>query len=487
MMLPTTALAPALALLLAPAHAAPDAPAEAAPDTSWRSTRPAPLAPRPFQVPAASTGTLSNGLKVVVVENHEAPLVYVDLVIDAGSWTDPDGLTGLASATMDMLDEGAGGKDAAALAVAQRRLGAHISAGAGTDTGRVRLSTLHRTLEGSLDLFAEVVRSPDFPEASWEILQKKRIADLKASLDDPSAVAGRIWAHLSYGDQYKGRLSSTAAYEAIDIPAMKDWAAGHLRPDHAILLVGGDTTLAEIQPALEARFGDWEAAAPAPEHAAPAQPAAPAATTVYLHAREDAPQSVIIMGAFVDARTAPERPALSLANRAWGGQFSARLNMNLREEEGWTYGARSGISDSQLDGLWRASTSVMATASDDAVLRMLDMLAASQGDAPITDDELAYVRTGLLGSWPLAFERPGKLLSEHADIWRYGLGEDWITGYPDRLRAVTVDAANAAWTSQISPSALRIVVVGDPDELLPGIEERGLPVVMVDGDGQIIE
>jgi zinc protease len=454
---------------------------------AWRAEQPAPLAPRPFQVPEASRATLSNGLELVVVENHEAPLVYVDLVFSAGSGADPADAPGLASATLDMLNEGAAGMDAAALSVAQRRLGASISSGAGTDTSRVRIQTLARTLPDSLELFAKVVRQPDFPEASWTILQKKRIQDLKASLDDPNALSARISNRLLYGDQYKGQLRTTTAYEAIDTAAMKDWAARHLRPETGILLVGGDTTLAEIQPLLEAQLGSWQPEGEAAEVAPPTPPAAPDGIRVFLHERPDAPQSVIRISGFVNPRDAAERPALVLANRAWGGQFSARLNMNLREKEGWTYGARSGISDSLLPGLWTASSSVMADATDDAVLRMLDMLEASRTEAPITEDELNYVRTGLLGSWPLAFESPQKLLSEHAEMWRYDLPEDWISGYPARLRAVGLEQANAAWTGTVPADQLTIVVVGDAEALLPGMEERGLEVVRVDADGAPVE
>lgn len=456
-------------------------------DTAWRTTQPAPLAARPFQLPEATRGTLSNGLEVVVVENHEAPLVYVDLILNAGKWTEPDGATGLASVTLAMLSEGAAGMDAAALSVAQRRLGASISAGAGTDSATIRMSTLSRTLAPSLDLLQKIALEPEFPEDSWAILQKKRIQDLQASRQTPDAVAARIWAHVNYGDQYRGKLSSEAQYEAMTTDGMRAWYQASVRPENAILLVGGDTTLDEVRPLLEARFGSWSAEGDAPAVPTPTAPSAAPSSRIYLHAIDGAPQSVIRIGGFVNPQVAPDRTALALANQAWGGQFSARLNMNLREKEGWTYGARAGIADNQLPGLWQASASVMATATDDAVIRILELLDQSRSDAPITEAELDYVRTGLLGSWPLDFEQPGHLLGEHSSMWRYGLPDDWITGYPDRLRAVTVDAANAAWKAHIPRENLTIVIVGDPDELKPGIEALGLPIIEVDGDGKVLK
>jgi zinc protease len=167
----------------------------------------------------------------------------------------------------------------------------------------------------------------------------------------------------------------------------------------------------------------------------------------------------------------------------WGEQFTARLNMNLREEKGWTYGARSGVTDTLLPGVWSAGASVRADASDDAVLEILRELRESLGPRPFTEDELRYARTGLLGSWPLAFERPGHLLGEQAEVWRYQLPADWISGTPARVSAVSLADAQAAWARQLRPDSLLIVIVGDADEVEPGLRAAGLPVIRVDADG----
>ena len=204
---------PALALACGP-KAPPAPPVEAGPPPVpvHRTTQPGPLATRAFTLPAPQEATLSNGLRVVLVENHEVPLVYVNLVNSQGGWTDPAGKKGLASATMDMLNEGAGKRDAATLSADLRRLGAALGTSAGLDGSGVSLEVMKKNLEPGLDIMADVTLRPTFPRADWELMRKKRLAQLEEARQDPSAMAGRAWAHLMYGDSYAGQLSNAHAY-----------------------------------------------------------------------------------------------------------------------------------------------------------------------------------------------------------------------------------------------------------------------------------
>jgi len=485
-------VAPFLALWMLPAQAE-DLPAQAEVLPGHRLQAPGPLAARPFALPAAQTATLSNGLDVLVVENHEVPLVYVNLVVRSGAATDPAGLEGLASSTLDMMDEGAGSRSAEALSVASRKLGADVGTFASLDYAGVELSVLRRNLEPALDLLADVALRPTFPESDWELRRKQRVQGLAASRTDPDRVAARVYSRLMHGNTYAGRHPSEDSYAAISTAEMARWHAAHMRPEDAILLVGGDTTLDQILPLLEARFGEWTVDTPAPARVDLSAPLPEhPANTLYLHHIDGAAQSVLRMGAFVMDRTAPEAAAFALANRAFGGQFMSRLNLNLREDKGWTYGARSSIAHSERPDLWTIQTSVVTPATAGSLTEALRELqglteggesASGEPFGPLNGEELELVRDGLLYSWPLSFENPGHLLRERLQMWRYDLPGDWLSAYPERMQSVAVEAATEAWAAQVRKERLVIAVVGDANVIRPEVEALGFQVVLVDADG----
>ncbi len=458
-----------------------------------RLEAPGPLAARPFQLPDAQTAELSNGLDVLLVENHEVPMVYVNLIVRHGRAADPRGQEGLASVTLAMMDEGAGERSAADLSKAARKIGANLNTFSTTDYSGTGLEVVARTLDAGLDLLADVSLRPTFPAADWGIMQKQRIQDLAAAQADPNRVAARIFARLMHGDAYAGRLTTEEAYAAISPEQMRAWHGTHFRPEDGILLVGGDTTLEAVLPLLEARFGTWavetdappatDVSAPLPEHAA---------GTIYLHDVPGAAQSVIQMGSFVMDRQDPATDAFFLANRAFGGQFMSRLNLNLREDKGWTYGARSQISHSERADLWSAGSSVVTPSTAPALAEAFRELggltaggtsAAGETFGPMDQVELDRMRDGLLYTWPLSFENPGYLLQQRMEMWRYDLPEDHLSSYRDRMRGVDLAGALAAWSEHLSRDVLVVSVVGDAAVVKPGLEDLGLDVVMVDADG----
>lgn len=450
-----------------------------------RTTMPGPLAPRDFQIPDPVEGTLRNGMRVVVVENHEVPLVYVNIAFKSGAWTDPAGKPGLASVTMDMLNEGAGGMSAAELSSAARELGANVGASAGQDGAAVSASCLKDELPGTLALMAQVLLHPDFPQADWELMRKKRLQDLAAARNDPRSIASRTWAVLGYGDQYEGHLTTEAAYKSITTKDMRAWYAANLAPRHAILTVGGDVSLDEIQPLLDQALGGFITKGkdlPALPQVARLPVQAP--TRIYLVDKPGAAQSVLRVGRFVGSRTDPDYSAFDLANEAMGGMFTARINMNLREDKGWTYGAWAWVSDDYLPGRWQVGTSVVTPATVDAVKEILREVDDARGARPFTQDELDNGRGYLLGTLPLRFENPGTLMGETTDIWRYGLPADWLTARPAHLRAVSLEQAQAAWNARIDPDHLSVLVVGDAATVREGLVATGLPVVDMLPDGK---
>lgn len=463
-----------------------DVPVEVAAPLRINSEKPAPLEAPSFQLPELTKGTLSNGLSVAVSENHETPLVYVKIVFHAGTWTSEN--PNLAVATLDMLNEGAGDLDAMGLSAAQRKLAAEISSSASLDGSVISLSSLKKNIDESLGLFAQVVQKPTFPENDWNIIQKTYVQDLNARQEDPSQIASDVFNGLSYDWQYRGRLNSIEQIQAVDTKSMKNWYSSYLTPANASIFVGGDITLEEVQPLLEAHFGSWAAEG----QELPALPKASIlpedeSTTIYLINKTGASQSVIYGGHFVTERTNELAEELYLANLAVGGLFIARINTNLREDKGWTYGARSSVSYSHLPGLWKVSSSVVAEHTADSVQEIMKELRESQSDRPITQEELDAGRGYMLGTNPLSYEQADYLLNQMITIERYNLPVDWFKTYPERLRAVSLEQAQEAWNTQIDPANMRLIVVGDAASLREPLANLGLSVVELDSKGQEIK
>ena len=457
------------------------------PDTSWRKATPEPLAPRAFQLPEAQTGTLSNGLSVSVVENHEVPLVNIRIAFDQGSWTDSADEIGLASVTMDMLNEGAGDYDAAGISKAAKAIAANISTGAGADSAYVSLNVLSKNLEAGLDLMATVLLQPTFEQDDWDIMLKDRVASLASSRNNPSSMAGRAGSRLRYGNDYKGQLRSEEAYQAITTEAMSGWAKTHLTPANARIYVGGDTTLEAVQPLLESRLGAWTG--DATEHEKPSQVLPNVeTTTIFLVDKPGAPQSVLRVFRRLDLnQLSDDWFDVYMANMMYGGMFSSRLNLNLREEKGWTYGARSGVSVDYTNAVWTASSSVKTDTTADSISEILREVREAGTSRVFTQVELDNARGYLLGSRPVRYENAGRLLSELQSGWLYNLPDDWTVTFADNIRNVTLEAAQAAWNKHVLIPELSILVVGDKATISEGLAGLELPIVYLDSDGNRLE
>ena len=460
---------------------------KATPDSSWRNTPPAPLAPRAFQLPEAETGSLSNGLRVSVVENHEVPLISVRVAFDQGGWSDSADTIGLASVTMDMLNEGAGEYDAAGISKAAKAIAASIGTGAGSDSAYVSMNVLSKNLEPALDLMATVLLEPTFEQDDWDLMLTDRVASLASSRNNPGSIAGRAGSRLRYGNQYKGMLSSEESYRALTTNAMAEWATSNLTPGNARIYVGGDTTLDAILPLLEARFGSWSGDASTAEKPAASEPNVKA-TTVFLIDKPGAPQSVLRAFRRLDIdRLSDDWFQFYMANMMYGGMFSSRLNLNLREDKGWTYGARSSVSTDYTKGVWTASTSVKTDTTADSISEIIREIKEAGAERQFTQEELDNARGYLLGSRPVRYENAGSLLSELQTIWLYELPEDWTVTFADKIRGVTLEAAQAAWAEHVRVPELSILVVGDQATIEGSLAELGYPIVHLDSDGNPME
>ncbi|MBM74323.1 MAG: hypothetical protein CMK59_02885 [Proteobacteria bacterium] len=468
-----------------------EAPAAALTEPSRKHTQPpAPLEAPSFQMPELQTASLSNGIPISLSVNSEVPLVYVWVTFNSGSWMDASEKLGLSKAAMQMLDEGAAGMSAVEISAQQKKLASTISAGAGLDEAYIQLKTLKKNIAPSVELMSKVLLSPDIPESEWEKLRKKQIQNLKAQEQDPSTISARIWNRRHYGNSYAGRFTTEETLSNISAEDIKSWVQSELTANRAQIWVGGDTSLDEIQPILEEHFGSWSTQSAE----LPSLPDADIlqdieSTKIFLHDIPGSAQSIIRMGHAVGPKKEEKTTQLYLANMSVGGLFTSRINMNLREDKGWTYGARSYISFNHLPGIWTVRTSVVTDKTAPAVQEMVNELRAAKSDGakPISEEELKASKGYLLGTFPLQFENPNYLLNQSIMIDRYNLPKDWLSSYSDRMRSVNLEQAQLAWDDQIDPDKMEIVIVGDKAQIEESLLNLGYSVVPVDASGSLIE
>lgn len=448
-----------------------------------RATLPAPLAERAFTLPEVHQATLTNGIPVAVVEEHEVPLVFLRFTFRAGAWTDPVGKEGLAAAAMDMLDAGAGDYDAEGLARALKRLGSSLVPSAGPDGSSITVASLSRNLGPTLDLVRTVWTEPTFPADEWSLLQQQYADAIQYRRTDPTSIAWRVLNVAIHGPSYLGRTMDEASLGNIKRRDLKKWTRTWLVPSQVRVFVGGAVSPTEVLAELESRFGSLAGGSPA----LPARPAAPAprpAGIITLVDKPGASQSVIVAARYAGQPSDADFAAFQLANQLIGGMFTSRLNLKLREEKGYTYGARTTTAYNLAGTWWTASAPVKAADTVDAMKELVAELGSPAAGEPITEAELDAARGALVHSYPLRFESPGDLLGQLENMWRYGLPEDWIDGYVGRMKAVTVDQAQAAWTSRVDPKALQFVVVGDAASLRGPLGTLGFVVEERDVDGK---
>jgi predicted Zn-dependent peptidase len=442
--------------------------------------------------PALQRTKLKNGIEVVLAERHEVPVVQISLEFPGGFTADVGRKLGTASFAMDMMSESAAGMDALALADRAENLGANIGSGASLDGSNVYLSALSEQLPASLDLLADVVLRPDFADKEIERVRTAWIAGIQQEKTRPNGVAMRLLPPLIYGagHPYAIPLSGTGTEDSIKSLTRADLMDFHhdfVRPDNATIVVVGDTDLASIVPLLEARFGQWKAPSEALELAKISPVSLPDATRVYLIDQPGAIQANILVGLAVNSTMDPKALDFDLANGVLGGKFSSRLNMKLREEKQWAYGAYSFSSSSKGQRAWLGFAPVQIDKTAEAITEMnKDITAFATGTQPISADELTKIKINNVLSLPGAYETAGAVMGAIGGIVRYQRPDDYVRTLKDRTEAVSLDAARAA-AGLIKPAALTWVVVGDLSKIEAPVRALKLGTVsVIDADGKAV-
>ncbi|MGH7537827.1 MAG: M16 family metallopeptidase [Gemmatimonadales bacterium] len=445
-------------------------------------TSPPSLGPPPaLRLPPVQTAVLSNGLRIAVVEMHEVPVVDVTLVVDAGSVRDPADLPGLATFTAGMLDEGAGRRDALEIADEVAYLGAELTTGAGYDVTTVTLHVPARRLEAALDLLADVMLRPTFPDSEITRQRELRRAQMLQLRDQPVAMAGVAFPAIVFGQAHpygrplNGTDSSTSL---LNRDRVRQFYTAFYRPNATRLLIVGDVTLAVARRLVEQRFGAWARGAVSP--VAPVQPPAPVGRAFYLVDKPGAAQSVIRIGHVGVPRSTPDHFVLEVLNTILGGSFTSRLNQNLRETHGYTYGAGSSFARRRMAGPFQASASVVTAKTDSSVIEFMKELRRIR-DEPVPVAEVDKAKAYLILGLPSNFETTAGAAFQYRDLLIYDLPLEYYTSYVAGINRVTAADVQRAARTYIDPDHFDILVVGDRSQIEAGIEAlREGPIVLRD-------
>lgn len=433
-----------------------------------RSRLPALGAERPFRFPEVRRRALANGLRVWTVEHRQVPLVAVLALLPVGASADPPGRPGLAAITGDMLDEGCGDRSALELHEALGRMGAQLELDVGYDATVVGLTTLARELDGGLDILRDILARPRFEQREFDRVRELRLNRLLQLKDMPPAVADRAFAQLLYKGHPYGHLpiGSEGPLRALTV---RDIAAFHRRvvaPSRTTVILVGDRTHESLFDAAARTFEAWTAdsSGAIPDPSSFPAPVPPASPVALVH-RGGAAQSELRVGHVAESRRTPDYHALIVLNMVLGGQFVSRVNLNLRERKGYTYGARTAFEFRRAPGPFVMQASVQADATADALHEAIAELTAIRGERPITREELELGRASLTRGYPRNFETADQVARAAAQLALYELPDDYFTTFVPTILALSEDDVTAAAARHIDPSRLLSVVVGDREKI----------------------
>jgi zinc protease len=453
-----------------------------------RSKAPTPGTPPEARFPAVARATLSNGLKIVLAERHSIPQVNFTLLVDAGYAADQFAAPGTASLAVDMMDEGTTRLTALQISDTLLQLGAQLGTGSQLDGSRVVLSAIKDKLDASLDVFADVILNPSFPQADFQRQQRQRLARIQREKVQPVQMALRVFPQLLYGTNhaYGNPLTGSGTEQSVSRMTREDLARFHrtwFKPNNATLVIVGDVTLAEILPKLERVFGRWARGdVPRKNIGTVANQASP---VIYILDRPGSEQSTILAGNLAPPKANNQEYAIEAMTSLLGGQFISRLNMNLREDKHWSYGAFTLVWDARGQRPFIAYAPVQTDKTKESMLEVDRELRGILGPRPVSADELAKAQANLTLTLPGNWETMGAVQGSLEQMVTYGLADDYFETYAQRVRSLTIADATAAAKETVRPDNLVWVVVGDRAKIEPGIRQLGWGEIrFLDADGK---
>jgi zinc protease len=456
-----------------------------------RSKEPARGSAMSLKLPPMQKATLSNGLEIVLAERHTAPVVNFSLMVHSGYSADPAGSPGTCGFEQRMLEEGTATRDSLTIGEEFESLSANFSADANPDWATVDLNALKINLDKALDIYADLILHPAFPQNEFARLQKERIAAIEREKETPNSMALRVMPSLLYGKghPYSNAFVGTGTESSVNTMTRGDLVKFHeawFKPNNARLLIVGDTTLAEITPKLERLFGSWKPGDVA-DRTIPEVPQ-PEKDVVYLIDRPGSAQSLILGAQLGPPPNNPDDVSLKLVNDIFGGTFSSRINMNLREDKHWSYGVRSRLLAAQGERPFISSSPVQTDKTKEALAELVTEYKNIVGGKPISAAELNDEQSNATLGLPGSFETVEQLSGAYSTILQYNLPEDYYNTYTEKVFAVTPTSANEIAKEYILPSHLIWLVVGDMSKVEAGIRELNLgEVYKIDPDGNPLQ
>jgi predicted Zn-dependent peptidase len=437
------------------------------------------------KLPRPQEADLPNGIHLMVLEDHRVPQVVVQVIIGgAGGYYDPADAVGVASFTTSMMMEGTTTRNTRQIAQEQETMASTVSLSAGLsgETASMYVASLLDNLDRTLDLAADILLNPSFPEEELARLKTRQKANLVQARSIPSFLAMERYNRVVYGDHPAARVIPAA--ESIDKTTREALVAfhrAHFVPDDAIVAIVGDLTFAEARRKIEAKFGGWKKAGvtiPTVQN-----PAAVTTAKVYLVDRANSVQTSLIVGTQAIDRLSPDYDVVRLLDSIIGGGPTGRLFLNLREEKGWTYGAYSSLSAPRYRGDWSASTEIRGDVTEGAVREILNEVNRTRTE-PIPEKEFADKKRSAVASFALSLESPMSILGNYVTSRRYKLPADYWDRYPERVMAITQAQVQAAANKYLDAGRLQIIAVGDGKKIGDGLKKFGT-VEVYDTEGKV--
>ncbi|MGB9907121.1 MAG: M16 family metallopeptidase [Candidatus Saccharicenans sp.] len=456
-----------------------------------RSRRPEPAAAPPARFPQVQKASLSNGLKIILAERHTIPYVRLGLMVDAGYAADQLALPGTAYFAMQMLDEGTARRSSLQISEELALLGAELQASSALDFSYVSLGVLKENLDPALDIYADVILNPSFPQADFQRLQKIQIARIQQEKFAPTSLAIRVLPKLIFGQghAYGNPLTGSGYEETVLKIKREDLIKFHktwFKPNHSTLVVTGAVTMAEIKPRLEKIFKDWQPGDIPRKNLDRVSPRPRPA--VYLIDKPGAPQSMVMAGLPVPSPADPDDLAMDLVNYIFGGDFVSRINMNIREEKHWSYGAFSVILPARAQRPFVAVAPVQLDKTRETILELTAEMEGMLGKKPVTREEFQNALSSKINQLPGQWETMAAVESSLIELANFQLPDDYFQKYATRLSRLQPEDLNRAARKVLQPNSLVWVVVGDRSQVEKQLQELGLgQIVYLDGDGNLVK
>ena len=446
---------------------------------SVKAARPTPLSPRPYQFPRFTRRALSNGVSVVLAPVDKLPIASVIVMIDAGAVCDPQGKEGVAQLTAELLLEGTLKRDGVALTDAFEKLGASAEVTTDWDGAIISLTVMNSRLGEAIALLGEVVRSPSIPDREVERLRAERLAERLQLRAEPRGLADEMFSRFLYEPRSRFALPESGtetSVEGITRDDIQRFYEMRYQPGTVTCIIAGDVSEDEGFRFVETAFGGWRGSGTT----AVAASFKPARTSRALHivSKPDARQAELRIGCVYLPRNHPDYHASVVMNAVLGGLFSSRINLNLREKHGYTYGAFSSIEWRRQAGPFVVSSAVQSEVAAPAAREALGEIERFRNDL-IDDDELTLATNYLVGVFPIRFETTAAIAGALAAQARYGLPEDFYDTYRDNMRAVTPKDVQRVAREHLDPGALQLLAVGDADTIRKPLEELRFGTVKV--------